>query len=101
MALKAKTFNAVITGPAGERKQVVSMPTLVYSATIQSMRTNTGHQYIGDSTLTTANGQEFQPGDVAEAEPPSERREQYDLSKIYVCSDTAVSEFRISAWIRE
>lgn len=101
MALRAKTFNAIITGSAGSRKAVVDSSILVYAATIQSMRTNTGHQYIGDNTVTAANGQEFQPGDVAEAEPPSERREQFDLSKVYVVSDTASSEFRISAWIRE
>lgn len=102
MAIKVKTVAIVTVDKAGTRKQLSESPILVYSASIQSLRTNTGYQYIGDSTVTAANGQEFGPSDVVEVESPNGvRGEQFDLSEIFVDSTTDGAEFRISAWIRK
>ena len=102
MAVRVKTFKAVTVATAGQRKPLSDSSILVYSATVQSLRTNTGYQYIGDSTVTSDNGQEFGPSDTVSADgPPSSRgQEQYDLADIFVDSSTDGAEFRISAWIR-
>lgn len=102
MNVKLKTIQSVIVTKAGWRKRLSESPLRVFSVTVQSLRTNTGYQYIGDSTVTSSNGQEFAPEDVAEIEgPPAPRgQEEFDLQDIYVDSSTDAAEFRISAWIR-
>lgn len=102
MAVLLKTVATVTVSSAGTAVPLSSSSMMVYSATVQSLRTNTGYQYIGDSTVTSSNGQEFGPSDVAEVEgPPSAKgQEQFDLSQVYVNSSTSGAEFRITAWIR-
>lgn len=104
MAVKLKTVSTVTVSSAGTAVPLSATSLLVYSVSVQSLRTNTGYQYIGDSTVTSSNGQEFGPSDVAEVEGPSSPRggqEQFDLSEIYVNSSTSSAEFRITAWIRK
>lgn len=105
MAIKLKTFPAVITGGVGVRKRLSETSVLVYAVAIQSLHSNTGYQYVGDSTVTSSNGYEFGPSDVAEIEPPvgTAGREpaQVDLKDIFVASTTDASEFRVVGWIRD
>jgi len=103
MAVKVKTIQVVTVETAGQRKPLSDSPMMVYGASVQSLRTNTGYQYIGDDSVTSANGQEFGPSDVVEIDgPPSAKgQEQFDLAEIYVDSSTDAAEFRISAWIRK
>jgi multidrug efflux pump subunit AcrA (membrane-fusion protein) len=100
--VKLKTLPAILVTAAGTRKQIYPNHLLVYSVTIQSLRTNTGTQYFGDGSVLVGSGTEMLPGDLVEVEPPSRARatDQFDISDIYVTSDVA-AEFRIVAWIRE
>lgn len=102
MAIKPVTLPAVIVGAPGQRKSISTTRVLVYSATIQSVKTNTGTQYIGDKTVTAANGQPMEPGGQAVVKSPTggKEPEQFDISEVYVDSSTAGAEFRISAWMR-
>lgn len=105
MGLKLKTFNAVTVVQPGVRKRLSDTSVLVYGVSVQSLRTNTGYQYLGDSTVDSNNGYEFGPSDVAEIEPPSgtagREPAQVDLKDIYVDSTTANANFRIAGWIRD
>lgn len=103
--VKLITLDAVTVAVAGTRVQLSATNKLVYAVSVQSLRTNTGYQYLGDSSVSSTNGYEFGPSDVAEIEPPpgtSGGREpaQIDLADIYVDSTTNGAEFRISAWVR-
>lgn len=102
MNVKLKTIQSVTVAKAGWKKRLSETPLRVFSVTVQSLRTNTGYQYIGDATVTASNGQEFKPEDCAEIEgPPSPRgQEEFDLFDVFVDSSTDAAEFRISAWIR-
>jgi hypothetical protein len=105
VAIKLKTFPAVTVTNAGQRKPLSETSVLVYAVSVQSLRTNTGYQYLGDSTVTSSNGYEFGPSDVSELEPPpgTAGREpgQLDLKDIYVDSSTDAAEFRIVGCIRD
>lgn len=101
--LKLKTFPAVTVTTAGTRVPLAASAALVYAVTVQSDSDNTGMQYLGDSTVTSANGTKFSPTDTIEVEAPAGARgvDQFDISKIYVDSSTNGAIFRIVAWIRE
>ena len=101
--LKLKTLPAVTVATAGSEQPLASARTMVYAATVVSLSTNTGTQYLGDSTVTSSNGIPFSGGDTMEIESPSGARgvDQFDLSKVYVDSSSNGAEFRIVAWIRE
>lgn len=103
MSVRVQTLKEVTVSIAGQRVQVSTTPLLVYSATIQSVYTNTGYQYVGDSTVSSSNGHIFEASDVMEIEgpPAAKGAEQFDLSEIYLDSSTAGAKFRISAWIRK
>ncbi len=97
-----KTLSAITVVTAGTQVPLSATSLLVYSVSVQSLRTNTGFQYIGDSTVETNNGYEFGPSDVAEVDPPHGAHEpqQIDLKDIYVNSTTNNAEFRVVVWIR-
>jgi hypothetical protein len=100
--LKLKTLPAVTVATSGTRQPIYGSPIYAYSVLIQSLPSNEGVQYIGDSTVTVGTGIEIAPGDATEMEAPERSRtDQFDLSMIYVDSDTNGAEFRIIAWIRE
>ena len=101
--LKIKTIAAVTVTVAGTEQPLSATTVMVYAVTIVSLSTNTGTQYIGDSTVTSANGIPFTAGDTMELETPQMARatDQFDISKIYVDSSTNGAAFRIIAWIRE
>lgn len=105
MAIKLKTFPAVTVAQAGQKKRLSETSVLVYAVSIQSLRTNTGYQYVGDENVSSSNGYEFGPSDVAEMEPPTgtagREPAQIDLADIWVDSTTAAAEFRIAGWIRD
>ena len=105
MAVKLKTFPVVTVTTPGIAKRLSETSVLVYSVSIQSIRANTGYQYVGDSSVSSSKGYEFGPSDVAEIEPPTgtagREPAQIDLKDVYVDSTTANAEFRIAGWIRE
>lgn len=103
--VKLITVDPVTVASAGTAVPLSATSLLVYAVSVQSLRTNTGYQYIGDSSVDSTNGFEFKPSGLAEIEPPpgsSGGREpsQIDLADIYVDSTTNNAEFRISAWVR-
>lgn len=102
MAIKLKTLSPVTIGQPGERRRLSETSLMVYGVSVQSLRTNTGYQYMGDETVTSSNGYEFGPTDVAELPPPSGAKEpmQFDVKEVWVDSTTAGASFRISAWVR-
>ena len=102
MAIKLKTFSPVTVTQAGVRKRLSEVSVLVYAVSVQSLRTNTGYQYMGDETVSSTNGYEFGPTDVAELPPPNGSKEpmQFDLKDVWVDSSTSGAEFRVSAWVR-
>ncbi len=101
--LKLKTLPAVTVATAGSEQALYTQPLMVYSATIVSLSTNTGSQYIGDSTVAASNGLPITPGDDWELDVPFGVKgvDQFDISKVYVDSSTNAAEFRITVWIRE
>lgn len=101
--LKLKTFPAVTVTTAGQRKPISEEPLLVYEVTIQSLRDNTGTQYVGDENVDADNGMEVLPGDPVVIELPARARatDQFYINEVYVDSSTSGAEFRVSAWIRE
>ena len=101
--LKLKTIAAVTVATSGTPVALCASTQWVYSATIQSLSSNTGTQYIGDSTVTSSNGLQFGAGDIIEVDAPASARstDQFDLSKVYVDSSTNGAAFRVVAWIRE
>jgi hypothetical protein len=103
MAVLLKTIKKVTVPQAGVRQRLSAERMIVSSCTIQSFRTNTGYQYVGDYSVDSSNGQEFGPGDIAEIDAPSGARgpEEFDLYDVFVDSTTNAAEFRISAWTRK
>src|SRR5690349_7125067 len=103
MAILLKTIKKVTVTQAGQRQRLSPDHIMVSSVSVQSFRTNTGYQYIGDSTVDSSNGQEFGPGDVAEIEGPMGARvpEDFDLYDVFVDSSVNGAEYRISAWTRK
>lgn len=101
--LKPKTFPAVIISTANERKPLSDTSLLVYEVSVQSLSTNAAKGYIGDETVTSADGLEVLPGDPVVVELPARARatDQFDIKDVYVTSATVGTEFRVSAWIRE
>lgn len=102
VSVRIKTIAEVTVTTAGTRVPLSVASVLVYAVSVQSYRTNTGYQYIGDDTVSSANGYEFAPSDVAEIEPPlgSKEPQQFDLKDIYVDATVNNSKFRVVAWIR-
>jgi hypothetical protein len=103
MAVKFKTLPAVITGNAGERKQIISTPLPnVYSVSIRSIDTNTGTQYVGDATVNSSNGMPMLNGDTVEIDTPdSKASDGFDVSKLYVVATVANQEFRVMVCLRD
>lgn len=101
--LKLKTLPAVTVATAGSEQPLAATRTMVYAATIVSVSTNTGIQYLGDSTVTSSNGIPFIANEAMEVEAPAGAKgvDQFNLADIYVDSTTNGAEFRIIAWIRE
>lgn len=100
--LKLRTLPAITVTTAGTRVALHSSSILVYAFLVMSLASNTGTQYLGDSTVTSANGIPFSAAEDMELEAPDVRGvDQFDLSKIYVDSSTSGAEFRVIAWIRE
>jgi hypothetical protein len=100
--IKVLTLPKVTVTQAGEAQPLSQNSVLVYSVTIQSTRLNTGYQYVGDSNVTSDNGQEFGPSDTVEIEaPPSPKGQfEFDLKDVYVDSTTNNAEFKVVAWIK-
>lgn len=103
MALIPKTLAARTVAVAGTRVSLAASSVLVYAATIQSLDSNSGSQFIGDESVDSSNGMKIKPGDITEIEPPAKARgnDMFDLSKWYVDSDANGAEFRVIAWINE
>ncbi len=101
--LKLVTLPAITVTSVGERKPIHDKSLLVYEVTIQSIMANTGTGYIGDETVTSANGQQILPGDPVVIELPARARatDQFYINEIYIDASVAGTEFRVSAWIRE
>lgn len=100
--LKLKTLPAVTVSTNGTAVPLYSTSLMVYSVAVQSLNSNTGSQYVGDSTVTSSNGVRIGAGDSIDIDPPEARGfDQFDISKIYVNSSTDGAEFRVVAWIRE
>jgi hypothetical protein len=73
----------------------------VFSAIIISLSTNTGTQYVGDSTMDTGDGMPIAPDGSLEMAPPDNVREDtFNLGLVYLDSSTNGAEFRIAAWVR-
>jgi len=102
MAIQLVTLPKVIVTTPGQRVPITRTSQFVYSVSIHSLSTNTGYQYVGDKTVSSANGIVFEPSDSAEIEAPQSPKgqEQFDLSQIYLDASVANTEFRISAWTR-
>lgn len=100
--LKLKTIAAVTVTTSGTRVALSATTVMVYSLIVISLSTNTGIQYIGDSTVTTSNGAPIAPDGSIEFEPPDSARgyDQFDIKDIYVDSSTNGAVFRVMAWIR-
>ena len=100
--IKLKTLPAVTVVTAGSAVPLSSSPLYVYGYIVISLSTNSGIQYLGDSTVSAANGLTFGPDNAMEFDAPERKGvDQFDLSKIYVDSSEDATEFRIAAWIRE
>lgn len=100
--LKLKTLPAITVTTAGTSVPIYASRLMVYSASVQSLNTNTGNQYVGDETVASTNGARIAAGDSIDIDPPEIRGlDQFDISQVYVDSSTNGAEFRIIAWIRE
>lgn len=96
-----RTLTAVTVTTAGTSKPASAISLQVYSLVIVSLSTNTGVQYIGDSTVSSANGMPIAPdGDFTFEPPDMVKGDTFDANKVYLDSSTSGAEFRIMAWIR-
>lgn len=103
MAILLRTLPEVTVATPGTRVALYTSNLMVYCVSVQSLPSNTGTHYIGDSTVSSSNGVTFAAGDVAEIDgPPGIRggQEQFDLSTIYVDATVGGTKFRITAWTR-
>lgn len=100
--LKLKTLAAVTVTTAGTPVPISATTVMVYSLIVISLSTNTGIQYVGDSTVSSSNGAPIAPDGSIEFEPPESARgyDQFDIKNIYVDSSTNGAGFRVLAWIR-
>ena len=101
-ALKLKTLPAVTVATSGTRQPLSATTIMVYGVIIISLSTNTGIQYVGDSTVSTSNGAPIAPDGSWELGPPEAARgyDQFDIKDVYVDSSSNGAEFRIMAWVR-
>lgn len=97
-----KTLAEVTVVTAGTAVPVVVNTLYCYSISIRSVDSNTGTQYVGDSTVTAANGMPMKNGDTVEVDTPeSKARDGFDASLIYVNADQNNQKFRVMACVRD
>lgn len=100
--LKLVTLPAVTVATAGTEQAAYAGNLEVFSAIIVSLSTNTGTQYVGDSTVSSSNGLPIAPDGSLEMGPPENMRatDTFNLGEVYLDSSTNGAEFRIAAWVR-
>lgn len=64
MAQKSKILTPITIASAGTRQQITASDIAAYSIIFQADDLNTGKVYVGDSTVTSANGIELAPGET-------------------------------------
>ncbi len=99
--LKLVTLPARTVATSGTSVTAYNGNLEVFSAIIVSLPTNTGTQYIGDSSVTTSNGMPIAPDGSLEMGPPDNYKgDTFNLGEVYLDSSTNGAEFRIAAWVR-
>jgi hypothetical protein len=100
--LKLVTLPSVTVVTAGAEQPASSSNLEVYSAIIISLSTNTGTQYVGDSTVTSSTGMTLAPDGSLELGVPENMRatDTFNLAEVYLDSSSDAAEFRIAAWVR-
>lgn len=102
MALKWNTLTAVATVTAGTRKALSATDVYAYAIRIQASKANTGKIYVGDSTVSSSNGQELEAGEsivLNNFERPNNLLE-LNLADLYIDSSVNAEGVRI-AYIKE
>jgi hypothetical protein len=90
-AVTVVSTNKTVT-TAGTRVRVTSSSTLATSVVLQAGCNNTGYQYVGDSTLTTANGIRLSACEkfaISADSLPTSAMGSIDLTNLYL--DSSVS----------
>lgn len=102
MAVLLQTLDPVTLTLSNNPYPISSFQFPIVSVTISADATNTGRIYIGDSTVTPANGIDVGPGESALISTPlrPSGSEEFHLDEIFVTTSTAGSKIRISAWRR-
>lgn len=94
MAQKSKILAPVTIDTAGTREAITALELGALSVVIQADSLNTGKIYVGDSTVTSANGIEVAAGE-AFVLTPAEGDKEVILSDIYVDTETNGNVVRI------
>ncbi len=88
MAQKSKILAPVTIASAGTRQQITASEIAVYSVIFQADDLNTGDIYIGDSTITAANGIELAAGETYVIDAVDVGEREIILSDFWVDTET-------------
>jgi len=74
-------YNGHKTVSAAGTAEALASSTSIKSVTVKALRTNTGTIYVGDSSVSSSNGFEIDPGESVDIEID-------DLATVYIDADT-------------
>ena len=103
MALQLLTLPAVTVASGGTAVRLSSTSLYVLSVTIQADFANTSKVQIGSSGVTSSNGIEVPPGDIATIDAPVSPRggsEEIDLKDVWINSSTTGDKVRVVTFVR-
>lgn len=103
MALKLKTDSAVNVATAGTRVQLTSSDTIFSSIIIQAKSANTGIIYVGDSSVSSANGLELSAGESLEISGDLRNEGQTDelvMSDLWIDASVNGEGVKIARYIK-
>lgn len=97
MIAKLYTLSPVTINTAGTREAISGSSVLCYSVIISADKLNTGNVYVGDSSVSSSNGEELAAGEsiILTADELFNGNIEIDLADIYVDTQTNNNVVRI------
>lgn len=98
MALQVFLLPAVTVATAGMAQAITTLQRPSMSVLVQASKDNVGRIFVGDETVSSANGIELDPGEAKEITPEEVGRssEEVILADIFVDSQFDADSVRIS-----
>lgn len=98
MFARLKSFKKAVT-TAGTRVQLTATVTNAYGLRIKAIKANTGHIYVGDSTVSATVGDFLEPAETLSSVPSFDSQSiPVDLTQIWLDSSVSGEGVSVSYW---